>query len=374
MKRVSFFLTVFLIIFLFTGMIHGQAPEAIKYQAVARNQQGEPVVNTLVGVQISIFQGGTTGTPVYRETHSALANNFGIIGLDIGMGSVSLGNFSQINWGADESFVEVAMDFSGGTNYSITGTSQLLAVPYALYAKYAENGGGGSSQQCLSVSETGDTLYISGCNWVIVPGISAANWGGSGELVYDYDGNAYETVQIGSQTWLKQSMRTEHYANGTEITESYAYADNASNAVTYGRLYTWSAAMDGASSSNGNPSGVQGVCMDGWHLPSKAEFEQMVTFLGGIIGTGGKLKETGTTYWIAPNSGATNESGFSARGAGQRDLLGTYNYLKEQNYLWMSTENNANTSYNLTLYSNQTGAMTHTNNKDAAFSVRCVKD
>jgi uncharacterized protein (TIGR02145 family) len=370
-------LTIILIALIFSGLsIMAQAPEAIKYQAKARDSQGNLIINTMIGGQITILKGSDTGPVVYKETHAALANNFGIIHFNIGLGLPVTGDFSQIDWGADEYFVEVAIDINGGTNYTVMGTSQLMSVPYALYAKYAGNGGGGSGgdPQCLSVSETGDTLYISDCNWVIVPGISAANHGGSSDIVYDYDGNAYDIVVIGQQTWLKQSLRSEHDATGNTINGAWDYQNNASNSSVYGKLYDWESAMNGEGSSNSNPSGVQGICPDGWHIPSKAEFEELITYLGGIIQSGKKMKETGTTYWDPPNSGATNESGFSARGAGRRGVDGSFDFMLQQNFIWMATQNNSSSAYNLTLYNNQNGAMTHTNNKDSGFSVRCLKD
>lgn len=357
-----------------------QAPQAIKYQAVARNSQGDVIANALIGVKISLRQESATGTIVYEETHSTLSNSMGVISFPIGSGVVLVGNFGEIEWGAAHYFVEVAVDTDGGTNYLSVGTSQLLSVPYALYAASAGNVNDldpdpENELQCFSVSETGDTLYISGCNYVIVPGISAANAGGGpGNQVADFDGNLYDIIEIGNQSWIKQSLRSEHDANGNSIDGRYTYNDDPANAATWGCLYTWEAVMNGSTSSNSSPSGVQGICPEDWHLPSKAEYEELINFLGGVIGTGGKLKETGTTYWDEPNSGATNETLFSARGAGRRGIGGDYLYLKQQNLLWMTTENNSTSAYNLTLYSNQAGAMTHTNNKEMAFSVRCIKD
>lgn len=358
----------------------GQAPEGISYQAIARDNSGNPIVDSPIGVKISILQGSSGGTAVYRETHQANSNQYGLLNLSIGMGTALYGNFSQINWGLDEYFTEIAVDISGGTNYQVIGTTQLLSVPFALYAKNVQNVNDADADpeneiQCFSVSEQGDTLYISGCNYVIVPGISEANGGGTpGGTVTDFDGNVYETVQIGLQVWIKTCLRSLHYANGNSITGVYVYDDNNSYAEAYGRLYTWDAIMNGTGSSNGNPSGVQGVCPTGWHLPSKAEFEELISFIGGAVGAGGKMKETGTNHWDPPNTAATNEFGFTARGAGERSLTGTYQYIKMQNEIWTSTEYNTSSAYDLTLYNNQGGANMHSDNKDTGFSVRCVKD
>ena len=108
--------------------------------------------------------------------------------------------------------------------------------------------------------------------------------------VTDYDGNVYQTVQIGNQCWMKENLRTTHYADGTTIplgtststTTSYRYNPNndANNVPTYGYLYNWTAVMNGAGSSIATPSGVQGVCPTGWHVPSDAEWTQLTDYVG----------------------------------------------------------------------------------------------
>ena len=110
------------------------------------------------------------------------------------------------------------------------------------------------------------------------------------DTVTDYDGNVYQTVEIGQQCWLKENLRTTHYADGTEIplgTSSsddtpYRYAPNGNsgNVQNYGYLYNWAAVMHGAATSNDNPSGVQGICPTGWHVPSSTEFSQLFNFVG----------------------------------------------------------------------------------------------
>lgn len=112
-----------------------QAPQMFKYQAVARDAAGAVLADQPVGFQIRILQTSVTGTAVYVETHSATTNTLGLVNLTIGSGTVVAGDFSAIDWGADSYYMEVSMDASGGTAYSVMGTSQLLSVPYALYAE-----------------------------------------------------------------------------------------------------------------------------------------------------------------------------------------------------------------------------------------------
>jgi uncharacterized protein (TIGR02145 family) len=149
------------------------------------------------------------------------------------------------------------------------------------------------------------------------------------QTVKDIDGNVYKTVTIGTQVWMGENLKTTKYRNGdlirttipatkgieSEPTAKYqwAYDGNESNVATYGRLYTWYAVTD-----------KRNVCPTGWHVPTDIEWTTLTTYLGGVRVAGGKLKETGTTHWQYPNTGATNETGFTALPSGYRDSDGTY--------------------------------------------------
>ena len=113
-----------------------QAPEKMSYQAVIRDASNALVTNQQVGMQISILQGSTA---VYEETQTPTSNTNGLVTLEIGTGTIVSGIFSSIDWSADTYFIKIETDPAGGTNYTITGTSQLLSVPYALHAKTAAN-------------------------------------------------------------------------------------------------------------------------------------------------------------------------------------------------------------------------------------------
>lgn len=132
------------IIFILTVLIHfglkAQAPQKFSYQIVIRNASNVLVANQAVGIKISILQGSATGTAVYVETHTPTTNANGLASIEIGAGTVSSGVFSTINWSTGTYFVQSDVDPTGGTNYTITGTNQLLSVPYALYAQNSSNG------------------------------------------------------------------------------------------------------------------------------------------------------------------------------------------------------------------------------------------
>jgi hypothetical protein len=119
-----------------------QASQAFKYQAVARDAQNNLITNTAIGVQISILQGTSTGPVAYTETHNPTTNGYGLFNLEMGRGTPGTGNFSSIDWSTGAYFINVAIDPSNGTNYISMGTSELLSVPYAIYAENAGGSGG----------------------------------------------------------------------------------------------------------------------------------------------------------------------------------------------------------------------------------------
>ncbi|WP_375236097.1 hypothetical protein [Winogradskyella sp.] len=121
-----------------TASTFAQAPEKMSYQAVVRNSSDLLISNQAVGIQISILQTSPMGTAVYVETHTPTTNINGLVTLEIGDGTFVSGDFTTIDWSADSYFIKTETDPTGGTMYTITGTSQLLSVPYALHAKTAE--------------------------------------------------------------------------------------------------------------------------------------------------------------------------------------------------------------------------------------------
>ena len=135
MKRLLFTLTTVL----FCIVAYAQSPEKISYQAVVRNTSGELVKNTVIGMMISILQGDINGTAVYAEIQSPVTNANGLATLVIGEGNVKTGNFGTIDWSNGPYFIKTETDINGGINYTITGTSQLMSVPYAMHATTAES-------------------------------------------------------------------------------------------------------------------------------------------------------------------------------------------------------------------------------------------
>ena len=116
-----------------------QAPQKFSYQSVIRNAGNQLVANQSVGIKISVLQGSANGAVVYAETHNPLTNANGLATIEIGGGTVQSGNLANINWANGPYFVKTETDLNGGSNYTITSTTQLLSVPYALYAANAGN-------------------------------------------------------------------------------------------------------------------------------------------------------------------------------------------------------------------------------------------
>lgn len=150
MKKISTFL--FLILFSLTS--YAQTPAGFNYQSVVRDASGNVLANTAIGVQFKLHQTTTSGTVVFTETHTPTTNAYGVFNLVVGQG-VTTDDFSTIDWSAANYFLEVSIDVAGGTTYTSMGTTQLLSVPYALHAKYVENGDDLGSHTATKNFQTG---------------------------------------------------------------------------------------------------------------------------------------------------------------------------------------------------------------------------
>jgi len=335
------------VISLFTIGSFSQAPEKMSYQAVIRNASGELVKSSPVGMKISILPNFVAGPAVYVETQTPTTNENGLVTLEIGGGTPVTGTFAGIDWSTGVFFLKTETDPTGGTSYSITGTSQLLSVPYALYSKTSENIKG------VTISFTDDTLYL-GTNKIIIPGISAAN------QLKDIDGNVYKTVKIGNQVWMAENLKTTKFANGESITGSFAYNNDNNNVATYGRLYTWYTVVDN-----------RNICPNGWHAPSLAEWNGLVQYAI----TPDHLKESGTIHWTSPNTGATNSVLFTALPGGVSSGGGFFG-LGQIGGFWLTREIDASNGLGFLLYydNNPTTGDYVYRLKSWGHSVRCLKD
>jgi len=205
---------------------------------------------------------------------------------------------------------------------------------------------------------------------------SASSGCGGITSVTDIDGNQYPVVEIGNQCWTKENLKTAKYADGSVIPNVTSdaqwpglttgawcnYENSAGNDALYGKLYNWYTVAD-----------PRNVCPAGWHVPTDAEWTILTDFLGGELVAGGKMKTT--TGWQAPNSGVTNESGFSGLPGGFRyDYDGTFGSVGTTGYWWCSSEYGPDDAWRRHLYYLYGLAYRNYGNKRFGLSVRCLRD
>lgn len=170
MKKI---LVLFAALLAFNFTSTAQAPQAFKYQAVARDNSGNTLANQNVSFRISILQGSSSGTNVYSESHTTTTNPYGLANLNIGAGTVISGSFASISWGSNNYFIKVELDVAGGTAYSLMGTTQLLSVPYALYAETTGSSGGATGNSVTEVAGTGQLVVSTAMTtYTLIPGLS----------------------------------------------------------------------------------------------------------------------------------------------------------------------------------------------------------
>jgi uncharacterized protein (TIGR02145 family) len=193
--------------------------------------------------------------------------------------------------------------------------------------------------------------------------------------VTDIDGNTYATIEIGTQLWMAENLRTTRYRNGDPIpnvkgddqwtglrTGAWAHYENDPKyEVPYGKVYNWYTVKD-----------PRKVCPTGWHVPTDAEWATLTDHWGGENHAGGKLKSK--TSWNAPNTGATNASGLSGLPGGYRYGNGYFSSLGNNGYWWSASESGAENAWNRPLYYGNVGIYRNYGNKRNGVSVRCLRD
>lgn len=226
-----------------------------------------------------------------------------------------------------------------------------------------------------------NTMYIHQIGGSVVnytlSNIDSITFGTSNGTVIDIDGNIYDTVMICGQTWLKQNLKVSRYNNGDSIpndtnntvwsnltTGAYCDYNNIPGySETYGKLYNYYTVVDS-----------RNLCPIGWHEPSDAELTTLENCLGGISVAGGKLKETGTTHWKTPNTGATNSSDLTALPSSFRDINGSFGNIGEQSRWWSTTGSSSSYAYYHGLSYNSNSVSRGNLSRNFGFSVRCLKD
>ncbi|MBO4481563.1 MAG: hypothetical protein J5719_03320 [Bacteroidales bacterium] len=391
-----------------------QVPQAVNFQAVARDTRGVAMANTNMLVRFSILDGSSSGQTVYQEIRTVTTNGFGSFAFQIGQNPdfVTVGSFAEVDWAGSAKYFKVDYDPTCKYNWSYSmNASALVSVPYAFVADavtYIDvanvKDGDALIYNAKNQKFEAQKVQLDSIEWEriqhrpnvatqeSVDNLAAELQGRIAEMerslamlrtcgtltVTDYDGNVYNVVEIGGMCWLRENLRSTHYADGTPLTDGgkqmsetdgyfYQYNQSADGTDVYGLLYNWTAAMHGAESES-----AQGICPDGWHLPSVAEWNRLADTLGGATVAGGKLKATGTDLWTSPNTAADNASGFSALPAG---------YLKNGQFggrgtdgcFWTSSADGAGTASYRQLLSASGNLFDFSYSRSNAHSVRCVK-
>jgi uncharacterized protein (TIGR02145 family) len=202
-----------------------------------------------------------------------------------------------------------------------------------------------------------------------------------GNKIIDIDGNVYNTVKIGNQVWMTENLKVTHYRNGDPINTGgegtvilsnayYEYYNEEALSETYGCLYNWHAVNNDRK-----------LAPKGCHVPSDQEWAELIYFLGGPDVAGGKLKEIAVTHWNEPNSGATNESGFSALPGGYYSIDGAFTGIGDNATFWTSTKKSTLYWWDLELdawcwrlHSDRSDILRKNYLKQNGFSVRCIVD
>jgi len=398
MKKIFLFIVLIQNIILFA-----QAPQKMSYQSVVRNANNSLVANQVVGVRISFIEGSEIGAIVYSETHTVTTNANGLFTLGAGSGTPVFGTFASINWSSYDHYIKSEIDPSGGTNYTLTSTKQLLSVPYALYANNSGNG-----QSTTPNLATVLAVSNSANNTKIVDLLDPTNAQDAVTKLYtDSIATQLQTqitnlqaqitalqiaiaaslpsVQIGSQIWQNINLDVPTYRDGTpipEVTDPTAWAalttgawcyynnDPTNNAV-YGKLYNWYAVAGIHDNDPNTPNKF--LAPTGWHIPTDAEWTTLTTFLGGFD-VAGELKESGTAHWDSPNTGATNSSGFTSLSDGFRDYLGPFNGRGPYANYWTSSLHFSGYPLNRHMDHDNITIVANQSIKTFGISVRCLKD
>ncbi len=274
----------------FVFLINAQ-DNTFNYQAVIRNQEGTPIEESSVELRLSILKNSTSGPVYYTETHNVSTNGFGLVNFIVGTGTTSQ-SIDTINWAEGRWFLQNEINVEG-TGYQLMNTSEIVSVPKANYAKNA-----GYAQK----SDTSKTAQnIQGVDLYQLLSRITYLEKESGYSVRDIEGNTYRAVKIGNQIWMAESLRTMKDPSGNPLShrarwlgdaEEYGeagyepdmdndgdidQADSILYVQKYGLMYDLPTALNQTDTSKANPSGVQGICPDGWHVPSIAEWNELLS-------------------------------------------------------------------------------------------------
>lgn len=220
------------------------------------------------------------------------------------------------------------------------------------------------------------------------PSLFAQSGISSGLFKDGRDGKKYKWVKIGNQIWMAENLAYLPFVFSPDtgsITDPFYYVYGYDSTCvkcamktpfykTYGVLYNWIAAQNGNTLSMKSANLIQGICPNGWHLPSDAEWGELIDFVGGSNIAGGRLKESDTIHWIAPNFGASNDFHFSVLPGGYRFINLTFTGMGNFGHFWSATEYDSENALSRDFDNESTIIYSSYINKEIGFSVRCIKN
>jgi len=389
-----------LLAFITTIAISAQAPQGFSYQATVRNSSGDLIANQNVYFKFNVMLNSSTSVPVFSETHYVPTDDLGQVNLTIGQGTATTGTFSTINWGSGNYYLGI--ELNTGNGYVAMGTTQLLSVPYALYANSSGNSQV-ATPNLATVLAVNNSANINKINNLANPTdfqdaatkgyvdnqlqIQIANLQAKIKTLKNAIAAPLPNITIGTQIWQSTNLDVTTYSDGTPIpqvtnTEDWGalttgawcyYNNDSANGTTYGKLYNWYAVAGIHDNDPNTPNKI--LAPIGWHIPNHAEWTILSDFLGGENIAGGKMKETGTTHWISPNTDATNSSGFTGLPGSDRIGGGSFSgTLGSTGFWWSSSDPSESFAWARGLESEFGSIYIASYNKTNGFSVRCVKD
>ena len=301
MKKITLFPT-FCFLLLTIGLKAQTPPNAFNYSAVARNIAGQPIATATIGIQICIHKTSPTGASQYSENHFVSTDAFGLFNLVIGAGAVQSGSMVTIDWSNDNYYLKVGMDAAGGTNFLIMGTTQLLSVPYAMYAKSAgsvSSGGGGFTHYIGEAFGGGVVFHL----WKDALGVEHG-------LIID------KTDLSTAQVW----SNIDATLIGPSAQSSWDGLSN-SNAIVGQAGHTSSASALCLISTNGAQSD--------WYLPSVQELNMLwnnyYTVARSLTQISGATQLQPANYWSSTEYGDYNVWGFDFNDGDTYSFFNKYN-------------------------------------------------
>jgi uncharacterized protein (TIGR02145 family) len=386
-----------------TTVILAQAPQGFNYQATVRNNSGQLVLNQNVLVKFNIYQNSATGTLVYSENQSATTDDLGHINLVVGQGTATTATFSTINWGSGSYYLGI--ELNSGNCYLTMGTTQLLSVPYALYANSAGNNQAATPNlaSVLAVNNGANNLQIKNLADPTDPqdavtksylATQIAQLQAQITALQNASIAPLPNVTIGTQVWSTNNLEVTTYRDGTPIpqvtdpaawanltTGAWCYYNHISaNGVTYGKLYNWYAVAGIHDNDPNTPNKI--LAPSGWRIPTYGEWTTLINYLDPAANggqsfpnvAGGKMKETGTLRWVSPNTGANNQSGFSGLPGGAFGGNTTFYGIGTNGNWWSLSELNTVNAWYVYINYDNTNAASNLASKTLGFSVRCIRN